>query len=92
MPTRRLSPPAAFWSVAEEPVWPAWLLVSDWAMATPIAASRAADAAVAVSFFWKLRMLGSPVIEVNEEGRLHLVEVRRGVPWAHSPAMRVPAV
>jgi len=31
-----------------------------WAIAAPIAASRAAAAAVALSCFWKVRMLGSP--------------------------------
>jgi hypothetical protein len=36
-------------------------LVSAWATAAPIAASSAAAAAVAVNFFWNVRMLESPV-------------------------------
>jgi hypothetical protein len=50
---------AACWSVVVAPVCPAWLVLSllVCAIATPSAASKAAPAADAVSFFWKLRML-----------------------------------
>jgi hypothetical protein len=50
--------------VAEFDCWFCVLLVSAWATAAPIAASSAAAAAVAVNFFWNVRMLISPVVRV----------------------------